>query len=291
MAASTCIVASPPIGPSQACGAMEMPETSAIAPTFHNAVMPPTWLISVCRISTTPISISSRQPYEAIRRSPVAMGVVERRAILRHGLHVFRRAGLFDEEQVQRLHFFDDDRSHARAGLGVEIDGDIDIGTETLAQELHRFDRAVDLGVRLDPLVITRDAALEAGDALFAGGLAELRQFARGVDAVGVIVAAYAARIEGAAKQLVDWHAEHFAANVPQRLVDAGDRGARSPGRRDRSCARTSIARWCSTCIGSAPIRKSRKSLMHAITAPALPSSVPSPQPMTPWLVSSFTNT
>ena len=49
--------------------------------TFHKPVMPPTWLMSVCRMSTTPISINSRQPYEATSRSPVAMGVVERRAI------------------------------------------------------------------------------------------------------------------------------------------------------------------------------------------------------------------
>ena len=62
MAASTCRVAMPPMGPSQACGAMEMPEAAAIAPTFHNAVMPPTWLMSVCSMSTMPISISSRQP-------------------------------------------------------------------------------------------------------------------------------------------------------------------------------------------------------------------------------------
>src|ERR1035437_2170211 len=47
----------------------------------------------------------------------------------------------------------------------------------------------------------------------------------------------------------------------------------------------------CSTCIGSLPITKSRKSSMQAMTAPALPSSVPSPQPTSPWLVSSLTNT
>ena len=47
----------------------------------------------------------------------------------------------------------------------------------------------------------------------------------------------------------------------------------------------------CSTCIGSAPITKSRKSSMQAIVAPALPSSVPSPHPTRPWLVSSFTKT
>ena len=47
----------------------------------------------------------------------------------------------------------------------------------------------------------------------------------------------------------------------------------------------------CSTCIGSLPTTKSRKSSMHAMAAPALPSSVPSPQPTNPWLVSSFTKT
>ena len=41
-----------------------------------------------------------------------------------------------------------------------------------------------------------------------------------------MIVAANAARIGGPAEQLVDRHAEDFAANVPQRLVDAGDRRA-----------------------------------------------------------------
>ena len=43
---------------------------------------------------------------------------------------------------------------------------------------------------------------------------------------IGVIVAAHAARIERTAEQLIDGQAEHFAANVPQRLVDAGDRRA-----------------------------------------------------------------
>src|ERR1019366_3348416 len=47
----------------------------------------------------------------------------------------------------------------------------------------------------------------------------------------------------------------------------------------------------CSTCIGSLPTTKSRKSSMQAMAAPALPSSVPSPQPTSPWLVSSLTNT
>ncbi len=46
MEASTCRVARPPMGPSQECGAMEMPAASAMAPTFHKAVMPPTWLMS-----------------------------------------------------------------------------------------------------------------------------------------------------------------------------------------------------------------------------------------------------
>src|SRR3954452_1694981 len=47
----------------------------------------------------------------------------------------------------------------------------------------------------------------------------------------------------------------------------------------------------CSTCIGSAPTTNSLKSWMQAIVAPALPSSVPSPQPTMPWLVSSLQKT
>ena len=37
----------PPIGPSHACGAMEIPDSDAIWPTLFNAVIPPTWLMSV----------------------------------------------------------------------------------------------------------------------------------------------------------------------------------------------------------------------------------------------------
>src|SRR5579859_670059 len=42
MAESTCRVARPPMGPSQACGAMETLEMLAIAATFHRPVSPPT---------------------------------------------------------------------------------------------------------------------------------------------------------------------------------------------------------------------------------------------------------
>src|SRR6266568_2574569 len=47
----------------------------------------------------------------------------------------------------------------------------------------------------------------------------------------------------------------------------------------------------CSTAMGSEPKMKSLKSLTQAITAPALPSSVASPQPTTPSDVSNLTNT
>ena len=41
---------------------IEIPETAAICATFHSPVNPPTWLMSVCRMSTIPISISSQHP-------------------------------------------------------------------------------------------------------------------------------------------------------------------------------------------------------------------------------------
>ena len=44
------------------------------------------------------------------------------------------------------------------------------------------------------------------------------------VRAVGVIVAAHAARDRtGPPSSLIHRHSQHFAANVPQRLIDAGD--------------------------------------------------------------------
>ena len=55
----------------------------------------------------------------------------------RHGGDVLWRAWLFDEEKLQWLDFLDDDRRHARAGLGVEIDADVDVRTEAFAQQLH----------------------------------------------------------------------------------------------------------------------------------------------------------
>ena len=45
--ASTCSEASIPMGPSQACGAIEIDEKFAMAATFQSAVMPPTWFVSV----------------------------------------------------------------------------------------------------------------------------------------------------------------------------------------------------------------------------------------------------
>ena len=57
------------------------------------------------------------------------------------------------------------------------------------------------------------------------GRFAQLLQLLR-VSSARVIIAAHAARIDGPAEQLVDRHPEDLAANVPQRLVDAGDRRA-----------------------------------------------------------------
>src|SRR5262249_18712723 len=42
---------------------------------------------------------------------------------------------------------------------------------------------------------------------------------------VNVIVAAHSPCVSRSSKQLIYRHAQHLAANVPQRLVDAGDRG------------------------------------------------------------------
>ena len=143
---------------------------------------------------------------------------------LRHRPHVLRRAGLFDEQQVQGLHFLHQDRRHARAGLGVEVHRDVDIRPERLAQHLHRFHRRLDLPARLDPLVVAGQSGLEAGHALLDRGGAQLRQPLRRAHPVGVIVAPHAARVQRTAQQPVHGHSQRLAANVPQRLVDRRNR-------------------------------------------------------------------
>ena len=104
----------------------------------------------------------------------------------------------------------------------MEIDGDVDIRPQPFPHHLQRCHRAADLGVGLDPFVISRNARFEARDALLDRRCPQLRQLVPGAG-VGVIVAAHAARIDGAAQQLVHGHSQDLAPNVPQRLVDARD--------------------------------------------------------------------
>ena len=68
-----------------------------------------------------------------------------------HGLDVFRRARLFDEQQIQWLHLFHQDRGDAGHGLRVEIHRDVDVRAEGFAEHLHRLDGGADLLARLDP--------------------------------------------------------------------------------------------------------------------------------------------
>src|SRR4030095_4841121 len=55
----------------------------------------------------------------------------------RHDANVFRRADLFCKEKMERFDLTQDDRGHRRAWTGVEIHGEVQIGTETFPQHLH----------------------------------------------------------------------------------------------------------------------------------------------------------
>src|SRR5689334_5239063 len=72
----------------------------------------------------------------------------------RHGLDVLRWTWLLHPQQPQRFQFLDDDRRHARTGLGVEVDRDINVRTQTFAQHLDVAYRFGDLLVGLDPFVV-----------------------------------------------------------------------------------------------------------------------------------------
>jgi hypothetical protein len=69
----------------------------------------------------------------------------------------------------------------------------------------------------------------------------------RGRTGVRVVVPAHAALVDRAAQQIVDRPAEHFAAYVPERLVDAGDR---RPQHRAHSVEPVDVidCQLCSTC-------------------------------------------
>ena len=102
---------------------------------------------------------------------------------------------------------------------------DIDVGPEPFAQHLHASHGAVDLLRASRSTRSSRGCRLEARDALLAA--VSRSCISSSVSCLRVvIIAAHAARIHRAAQQLVHRHAEHLAANIPQRLVDAGDRRA-----------------------------------------------------------------
>ena len=115
-------------------------------------------------MSTTPRSMSSAQPYDAISRSPVAIGVVEYLTARGHGAHVFRRTDLFGEQQMQRLDLAQDDGRHRGAGARVKVHGEIQVGPEAFAKHLHVPDGALDLGAGLHPLEQVGQLELERGN-------------------------------------------------------------------------------------------------------------------------------
>ena len=107
----------------------------------------------------------------------------------------------------------------------MEVDADVDPVSEPFTDHLDSLDRVVDPLVGLDPLVVSGDPTLERGDPEILRGLAQRGEFLRRVRP-GVVVAADPAGIDGSSQQAVYRLAEHFPADVPQRLVDAGNRRA-----------------------------------------------------------------
>src|SRR6187200_2115055 len=83
-----------------------------------------------------------------------------------HGGHVFGRAWLLDEQQVQWLHLFHENGCDTWARFRVEIDTDVDVRSKSLPQELHASYSAVDLLMRFDPLIVAGDTRFKARYAL-----------------------------------------------------------------------------------------------------------------------------
>ena len=159
----------------------------------------------------------------------------------RHSPDVLRRTRLLDPKQVQRVEFLDDHGGHAGAGLGMEIDRDIDIRAQAFAQDLDVAYRLGDLLVGLDPFVVIRQAAFERGDPL---RLRPSRAAASGRPAFARWRRSSRARLRDRWDRRAAYKPEHRGSCRADPIAPGRARKSRnpSPGRRDKSCGRTSTA-------------------------------------------------
>src|SRR5712672_1308722 len=123
---------------------------------------------------------------------------------------------------MERLNFTQNDGGDRRSGARMKVDGKIKVRPEPFAQHFHVSDGASYFGVGFHGLK-------QIGELKFQ------RRYARGLRLVtkltrlregpgtGVIVTAYAARIDRAAQHLIDGHVHDLAAYVPERLIDSRD--------------------------------------------------------------------
>lgn len=137
-------------------------------------------------------------------------------------LGLFGQHRLFDEQRLERLEFAQQRLGHRRADAAVEVDAEVDGVAEGFADFGHLDHRSVDRARAVDQLHFFGAVELEGVETQRAvvGDLLDDRARAVAADpAIGLHAVAHQP-----AQQLVYRHAQRLALDVPQRLVDTGDR-------------------------------------------------------------------
>ena len=147
-------------------------------------------------------------------------GQVGRAGDIGHHVVVLRLARLLDEHRGVGLHRLDQHLREGRRNRSVEIHGDIDVRTDKFAEFAQFLTGVLHFGRRLD---IARRAAFSRA------GLEGRESLRDGLpDVLGIVAAGMGVDANlvprRAAEQLIHRHAEPFALDVPQRLVDAAQR-------------------------------------------------------------------
>ncbi len=138
------------------------------------------------------------------------------------GFAIFRENGLLDEQQLVGFQLLGENLGHRPVDAAVEVDADADIGADRLADSGDGFNSLFHLVVGVDDLhllaAVEFDRLEAAGDDLL-GIVGDVGGAVAADPGIDLDLVAHLA-----AEQRMDRLSQRLALDVPQRLVDAGNR-------------------------------------------------------------------
>src|SRR5699024_889555 len=135
---------------------------------------------------------------------------------------VFGEHRFFDEEQLVGFQLLDEDFGHRLVHAAMEVDADAEVLTSSLPDRLDVLDDLVDLGVGVDELQLLGGVHLHGSESTV------LRLQCGSCGVAGAVSADPRVRADPIpdlpTEQLMNRLTERLALDVPQGLVDSGDR-------------------------------------------------------------------